>query len=67
MKKQWGGSRVGAGRNPLEETKKKKGVTIYIKSSTIEEIKKFGIGDSFSKKSEELIKTQIKNRKEVLK
>jgi len=59
----WGGQRTGSGRNPLQECEKKKGVKIYITDILKEDIIKYGIGNSFSEKTVEVIKSEIQNRK----
>ena len=58
-----GGSRIGAGRNPLSEDEKKKGAKIYITDKVREEILTYGIGKNFSDKAVELINSEIKKRK----
>lgn len=62
-KNNWGGARKGAGRKPLKEGEKKKGVKIYITDRVKEDIKKYGEGNSFSEKTVDLITSEIKSRK----
>lgn len=59
----WGGARKGAGRIPLNENQRKKGVTIYILDDTKKDILKYGVGETFSEKTVEIIATELKNRK----
>ena len=59
----WGGARKGAGRTPLKECDKKKGVKIYITDTLKEDILKYGNGTSFSDKAFDIIKTEVYKRK----
>ncbi len=61
--KKRGGPRKGAGRVPLKDSEKKKGVKIYITNKTKEEIIKYGFGKNFSTKAVNLIKAELTNRK----
>ncbi len=61
--KNWGGVRKGAGRIPLEQSERKKGVNIYITEKVKEDISLYGIGNSFSEKATELIKSELEKRK----
>ena len=60
----WGGYRKGAGRKSIDDNKRKKGVTIYIKDDINEDIYKYGIGETFSEKAVEIIIAELKKRKE---
>lgn len=66
-KKNWGGYRNGAGRVPLEDSEKKKGVKIYITDSVKEDIIKYGKGNSFSEKTVDLILHALNKEKLVKK
>lgn len=59
----WGGTREGAGRTPLKESQRKKGVKIYIRDSTKEDIMRYGIGKTFSEKAVEIITSELNRRK----
>ncbi len=59
----WGGARVGAGRNPLSESEKKKGVKIYLTDDTKKDIIEHGMGNTFSEKAVEIINSELKKRK----
>lgn len=59
----WGGARKGAGRTPLEEKERKKGIKIYIKDSTKKDIIQYGIGKTFSEKTVEIITSELNTRK----
>lgn len=59
----WGGARKGAGRTPLKECDKKKGVKIYITDTLKEDILKYGNGTSFSDKALDILMTEICKRK----
>jgi len=58
-----GGARPGAGRNPLNDDERKKGMKIYINNEVREEIQQYGNGKNFSEKAVELIKSTINRRK----
>lgn len=60
-----GGARKGAGRIPLKENEKRKGVKIYITDRVKEEIVEYGDGKSFSDKALDLIESELKRRKEL--
>ncbi|WP_273321182.1 hypothetical protein [Vallitalea guaymasensis] len=62
-KSNWGGIRTGAGRTPLSKDKKKKPVKIYISDLLKQDIEKYGLGDSFSRKAVDLIASEIKKRR----
>lgn len=59
----WGGARKGAGRTPLEENERKKGIKIYIRDSTKKDIIQYGIGKTFSEKTVEIITSELNRRK----
>lgn len=63
--KTWGGYRKGAGRQPLKEEEKKKGFKIYITNRTREDIEKYGDGNGLSDKANELINSELKNRRKI--
>jgi len=58
-----GGIRKGAGRIPLDDSKKKKGVKIYITDYVKEDILEYGVGKNFSDKVAEIVKSELDNRK----
>ncbi|QUH21254.1 hypothetical protein [Alkaliphilus sp. B6464] len=62
-KKNWGGSRDGAGRTALSPVEKKKGAKIYISDNVKFDILKYGKGNSFSEKTVELAVSEICSRK----
>ncbi|SHH84327.1 hypothetical protein SAMN02745135_02367 [Caloranaerobacter azorensis DSM 13643] len=62
-KNNWGGYRKGAGRTPLDEKEKKKGIKIYVNDYLKEDIEKYGVGKSTSEKAAELIKSEVLKRK----
>lgn len=59
----WGGARKGAGRTPIKESDKKKGVKIYITDTLKNDILEYGNGSSFSDKALDIIITEIYKRK----
>lgn len=63
--KNWGGCRKGAGRIPLEESEKKKGVKIYIADCIKKDILEYGIGKNFSEKAVDIIISELCKRKSV--
>lgn len=60
-----GGTREGAGRALLSEEEKKKDYKIYLNESTFLEVNALGNGSSFSARINDLIKAEIKRRKDV--
>lgn len=60
-----GGARKGAGRTPLDESAKRKGVKIYITDRVKVEIIEYGIGKSFSDKALNIIESELKRRKQL--
>jgi hypothetical protein len=62
-KNNWGGSRTGAGRTPLEEDQRKQGVKIYIAADVKEDVLKYGTGNNFSEKAVDLIQSELLRRK----
>ena len=65
--KKHGGYREGAGRIPLDEKQKKKGVKIYITETVKEDILFYGTGKSFSEKTVSLIESAINSYKKETK
>lgn len=64
MSSKRGGIRPGAGRIPLADEEKKKGVKIYIRDSLKNLILEMGQGNSFSDKTVELIQLGIDAKKQ---
>lgn len=62
-KRNWGGARKGAGRNPLNERERKKGVKIYLTDDTKDDILEYGVGKNFSEKTVEIIIAELEKRK----
>lgn len=60
-----GGQRSGAGRNPLPKSERKKDFKVYIDEDTAIDINELGNGNSFSARINDLVKAEIKRRKEV--
>jgi len=58
-----GGLRIGAGRTPIEETKRKRGYQIYMTQPLYNDINEYGLGSSFSEKVSELLSIEIRKRK----
>ena len=63
-KNSWGGSRKGAGRNPISPEKKKQGVKIYITEELKDEIIKYGCGKNFSDKTVNLLISGLISKKD---
>lgn len=59
----WGGFRKGSGRTPLDSSKKKHGVKIYITEDIKNEIIKYGDGKNFSDKAVDVIIEGLLNKK----
>lgn len=58
-----GGSRPGAGRNPLAPEQKKKDYKIYLNEEQWEAVNRYGDGASFSAKVADLISAELDRRK----
>lgn len=57
-----GGKREGSGRSPLPDNKKKNAATIYVTPAQRSNIDKYGNGDSFSEKCNDLMTVQVNKR-----